>query len=140
MKKNAKAREQFVKEGGIGTVAQILKESSTPEELALRRKAAFLVKNMVIEDENLLAKFQEEGILETLESIVLTSDDQELVEKLLQFAIVALRRDPNIISAEKKANLLSNLPQIKERVTGEPNGQFTLDPEDVEDLESLLKS
>lgn len=120
-------------------MAEILRQAATPEELGLRRKAAFLVKNLVIEDETTLPKFKEEGIMDIFEAIVYSSEDQELVEKLLQLAIVILRRNPEVILPERKARLLRELSNIRKRVTGEENGQFTLEQEDLEDLESLLK-
>jgi hypothetical protein len=140
LKKNNKAREEFTAHGGIGTISDILKHSSSGADLALRRKAAFLVKNLVIEDETMLQKFKDAGTLNTLEEIVHSSEDQELVEKLLQLAIVALRRNPDSISAEQRARLKAELPVIRKRVTGEENGQFTLDIEDLEDLDTLLNA
>ncbi len=88
----------------------------------------------------MLQKFKDAGTLNTLEEIVHSSEDQELVEKLLQLAIVALRRNPDSISAEQRARLKAELPVIRKRVTGEENGQFTLDIEDLEDLDTLLNA
>ena len=140
LKKNSKAREEFTAHGGIAAISDILKHSSSDADLALRRKAAFLVKNLVIEDDSMLQKFKDEGTLNTLEDIVHSSNDQELVEKLLQLAIVALRRNPDSISAEQRARLKAELDNIRKRVTGEENGHFSLDPEDLEDLDELLNA
>ncbi|KAI9032450.1 armadillo-type protein [Hyaloraphidium curvatum] len=138
LKKNPKAREQFQAQGGLDTLADILKSTGSPGEVALQRKAAFMVKNLIVEDESLLPKFRDAGVIEALENILLTSEDQELVEKLLGVAIVVLRRNPDAMAPERKALLKAELDNIRKRVTGEENGQFTLDPEDLEDLEALL--
>lgn len=135
VKKNGKARAQFVELGGLAALASLLQG----DDLALQRKTAFLVKNLVIEDDSLLPKLQDLGVLSALESIVHGSSDPELVEKLLGLATVILRRSPGSIAPEQKARLLDGLPDIRRRVTGDEKGQI-MDDEEMEELVGLLQA
>jgi len=136
LKKNAKAKTQFEVLGGYNLVSQLLMDNTTAADDAMRRKAVFMLKNVIIDDEATLDKLPLDKLFGAISQILTESNDQELVEKTLVLASAILRRKQDFCSREQKRNLLDKLPLLEQRVAGEDG--FNMDAEDLEELKVML--
>ncbi len=138
LKKNAKAKSQFEALNGYNLVSQLLVDNATAADDAMRRKAMFMLKNIIIDDEATLDKLPLEKLFVAISQILTESNDQELVEKTLVLSSAVLRRKPNFCSNQQKRGLLDKLPLLEKRVSGEDG--WNLEQDDVEDLVKMLSS